>query len=233
MQQELESAIESSQRIKFHSCANIPRIRGVNTSKEKEIAEKPWRYMTEIQRIHLGSQTTVHRDSVVTVLSHYSRAQERSSSAKLNFRLSVAGDVPQLTIRFSLSPLLNQRRAARYTFLTLKTHMLSFCFVLLAWLDPRGYLGEEYLCVPRRRTLFLATPPSKRLKVKEKVSTRYLTHEQRSDTMRESTKGCQPHFWNLYSWNVDSWIFVVRAPNVGLLWNRPAQDAIPCRFCLI
>jgi hypothetical protein len=31
--------------------------------------------------------------SVVTDLSHHSRAQERSSSAKLNFRLSVARDV--------------------------------------------------------------------------------------------------------------------------------------------
>ena len=42
-----------------------------------------------------------------------------------------------------------QPRAARYTFLTLK-HTLSSCLVLLACLDVRGYLGEEYHCVPRR-----------------------------------------------------------------------------------
>jgi hypothetical protein len=79
-------------------------------------------------------------------------------------------------------------------------------------------------------TVLVLATPSKRLKVKEEVRTRYRTHEQRSDTMRGSTKYRQLHFWDLYSQNVHSWPFVVRASNVGLLSNRPAQDAIPCRF---
>lgn len=38
---------------------------------------------------------------------------------------------------------------------------------------------------------------SKRPKVEEKVRTRYRTHEQRSDTMRGSTKCCQLAFLGL------------------------------------
>ena len=52
---------------------------------------------------------------------------------------------------------------------------------------------------------FFCHTSRKRLKIKEKVGARHLTHEQRSDTMRGSTKGCQVHFPNLYAQNVHSW----------------------------
>jgi len=116
-----------------------------------------WRCMTVIQ---LGSQTKCDRDSVVTVLSHHSRARGRSSSAKLNFRLSVAGDVPQTTIRVLV---VESASCCPLHVLHFEKYTLSYCLAFLAWLDSRGYLGEEYLCVPRR-SLFLATPPAKRLK---------------------------------------------------------------------
>ena len=70
---------------------------------------------------------------------------------------------------------------------------------------------------------------SKRLKAKEKVNTRYLTHEQRSDTMRVP-RAVSCTFETYIAQNVDSWLFVVRASNVGLLSNRLAQDAIPLSF---
>ena len=165
-----------------------------------------------------------------------------SRVAKLNFRLGVAvaepaGDVRGYNFLYCNKHLLSDYHpsgvsspssvvlnATRFSLQNTRCYLASFY-------SP-GCLGGWYYCVPQR-ALFLATPPANVSKSKRNVSARYLTHKQRSYTMRGSIKGCQPHFRNSYAQNVDSWPFVVRASNIGLLSNRPAQDAIYCRFSLI
>jgi hypothetical protein len=79
--------------IKFRAGINIS---GIRESTQVRRQKSPRNYWCRAAAAQLEVKPS---DSVVTFLSHNSRAQERSGSAKLNFRLSVAGAVPQTTIR--------------------------------------------------------------------------------------------------------------------------------------
>lgn len=143
-----------------------------------------------------GSIVSNPSSNDVTLLSRRSRVRvPRTSDVAARRRLRILHNtISQPSIRISPSSSLNQRHTDHYTFLTLYVfhyhRASSCCIVRLAWL-PRGVV---FTTLRSATVLVFGQTSSKRLKVKEKVAIRYLTHEQRSDTMRGSTKGCQLHF---------------------------------------
>jgi hypothetical protein len=161
-----------------------------------------WRCMTVIQ---LGSQSAnVTARSQVCHITHVLN----SSSAKLNFRLSVAGDVDVRTnTPQTVLPILVVESASccplHVHFKNTQYHLASF---FLHGLGSRGYLGEEYYCVPRRRSLFLATPPANVSRSKRRSAPGILLMNKDRYNEKEY-QGLSVALWNLYSQNVDSLAF--------------------------
>ena len=109
-----------------------------------------------------------------------SRVQERSSSANLNFRLGVTRDAQHPRSVYSLP---TREIAPSSTVLTATRPHLNTYFLTSSFLH-----GLTRTANPETIRVLVLGPAWRASQSQKKVGTRYLTYEQRSDTMRGNTK---------------------------------------------